>query len=141
MKPPTDEQLNEIVDDGYGLQLEGEPSWFIKAELELKEAELDALEITAEMVEDRWKKEEDYLLALIRHYKNSLEFEMEWQDEVDPVAVAAEQDHLKEAEEKHATQKKEFEEGKEKSQEAIDLKKRELAVITDVLRRSHNGHF
>jgi len=141
MKPPTEEQLNEETNDGYGLQFEGEPSRFVKIELDLKMAEIDAMEVTAEMVEDRWRKEEDHLLAMIRCYKNSLEFEMEWQDEVDPVAVAAEQVHLKEAEDKHAAQKKEYEEGKEKSQEAMELKKKELAVIADVLRRSHNGHF
>ena len=140
MRPPTEEQLNEIIDDGYGLQFEGEPSWFIKAEVDLKEAEIDALEITAEMVADRWRKEEDYLLTLIRHYKSSVEFEMEWQDEVDP-AAATEQERLKEAENNHATQKKEYEEGKEKSKEAIDLKRRELAVLRDVLRRSYVGHF
>ena len=116
-------------------------SWFIKAEVDLKEAEIDALEITAEMVADRWRKEEDYLLTLIRHYKSSVEFEMERQDEVDPAAVATEQERLKEAENNHATQKKEYEEGEEKSKEVIDLKRRELAVLRDVLRRSYVGHF
>ena len=141
MKPPTEDQLNEEVDDGYGLHLEGEPSWLIQTEIDLKEAELDALELTAEMVADRWKKEEEYLQNVVRHYELAVELEMEWQDEVDPVAVAAEQDHLKEAKEKLAKEKEEYKEGKKKSDEAIDLKKRELAVLRDVLRRSHNGHF
>jgi hypothetical protein len=35
MKPPTEEQLNEEVDDGYGLKWEGKPSWFIQAEINL----------------------------------------------------------------------------------------------------------
>ena len=39
------------------------------------------------------------------------------------------------------TEREEFEEGKKKAQEDIDHKKKELAVIADVLRRSHNGHF
>ena len=141
MKPPTEDQLNEEVDDGYGLHLEGEPSWLIQTEIDLKEAELDALELTAEMVADRWKKEEEYLQNVVRHYELAVELEMEWQDEVDPVAVAAEQDHLKEAKEKLAKEKEEYKEGKKKSDEAIDLKKRELAVLRDVLRRSHVGHF
>jgi len=141
MKPPTDEQLNEEVDDGYGLQFEGEPSWLIQTEITLKEAELDALELTAEMVEDRWEKEKKYLLSVVRHYELSLEFELDWQDEVDPVAVAREQEKLKEAKDKYDKEKEEFEEGKKKSDEAIELKKRELAVLRDVLRRSHNGHF
>jgi hypothetical protein len=83
-KPPTEDQLNEEVDDGYGLQFKGEPSWFIQAELDLKEAELDALEVTNEMTTDRWEKEEKFLLSMVRSYELSLEFELEWQDEIDP---------------------------------------------------------
>jgi hypothetical protein len=40
MKPPTEEQLNEEVDDGYGLKWEGEPSWFIQAEINHLKMEL-----------------------------------------------------------------------------------------------------
>ena len=141
MKPPTNEQLNEIVNDGYGLQLEGEPSWFVKIEFDQKQAEIDALEITQEMVADRWKKEKEFLMTVVRHYELALELEMEWMDEVDPVAVATEQDRLKEAKDKLLKEQEEYEDGKRKSEEAIRLKKRELAVIADVLRRSHNGHF
>ena len=142
MKPPTEAMLNEEVDNGYGLHLEGEPSYIVQGALDILTMELDTLEITMEMTSDRWKNEEDHLFAVIRHYKNSLEFEMEWQDEVYPVTVAAEQDHLKEAEEKLATQREfEFEEGREKMQENIDHKKRQILVVKDVLRRTHNGHF
>ena len=141
MKPPTDEQFNEIVDDGYGLQLEGEPSWFIKTELDLKEAEIDAMEVTREMVADRWKTEEKLLLVVVRHHELALEFEMDWTDEVDQDAVTREQDRLRVAKEKHAKEKGEYEDGEKKAIEAIELKKKELAVIADVLRRSYNGHF
>ena len=141
MKPPTEDQLNEIVDDGYGLQWEEEPSWFIKTELDLKQAELDALEIPVDMTTDRWEKEKKNLLSVVRHYELSLEFELDWQDEIDPVAVAREQEKLKEAKDKYDKEKEEFEEVKKKAQEDIDHKKKELAVIADVLRRSHNGHF
>ena len=140
MKPPTEDQLNEEVDDGYGLQFNGEPSWFIQAELDLKEAELDALEVTNEMTTDRWEKEEKFLLSMVRCYELSLEFELEWQDEVDPIAVAREQEKLQEARDKYDKEKKEFEEGKEKSQENIEYKKRQILVIKDALMRSHNGH-
>ena len=141
MKPPTEDQLNEEVDDGYGLQFNGEPSWFIQAELDLKEAELDALEVTNEMTTDRWEKEEKFLLSMVRCYELSLEFELEWQDEVDPIAVAREQEKLQEARDKYDKEKKEFEEGKEKSQENIEYKKRQILVIKDALMRSHNDHF
>ena len=141
MKPPTEAMLNEEVDNGSGLHLEGEPSYIVQGALDILTMELDTLEITMEMTSDRWKNEEDHLLAVIRHYNNSLEFEMEWQDEVDPVTVAAEQDHLKEAEEKLATKREEFEEGREKMQENLDHKKRQILVVKDVLRRTHNGHF
>ena len=141
MKPPTEAQLKEEVDDGYGLHLEGEPSWLIQTEIDLKEAELDALELTAEMVTDRWEKEEKYLLSMIRSYELSLEFELEWQDEVDPIAVAREQEKLQEARNKYAKEKEEYKDGKKKSDEAVGLKKRELAVLRDILRRSHVGHF
>ena len=141
MKPPTEAQLNEEIDDGYGLQWEGEPSWIIQAEIDRKNMEIDAMEVTMEMTVDRWKKEEAYLLTVIRLYENSIEFEMEWQDEVDQVAVAHEQERLQEAKNKHSTEKKEFETGEKEAKEAIELKKRELAVLQDVLRRSHTGHF
>ena len=141
MKPPTEEEINQEIDDGYGLQFEGEPSWLIQTEIDLKEAELDALELTAEMVADRWKKEEEFLQVMVRHYELTVELEMEWQDEVDPVAVAAGQDHLQKAKEKLAKEEEEYQEGKRKSDQAIDLKNRELAVLRDVLRRANNGHF
>ena len=141
MKPPTEEQLNQKVNDGYGLQWEGEPSWIIQAEIDRKNMEIDAMEVTMEMTVDRWKKEEAYLLTVIRLYENSIEFEMEWQDEVDQVAVAHEQERLQEAKNKHSKEKEEFETGEKEAKEAIELKKRELAVLQDVLRRSHTGHF
>ena len=141
MKPPTEEQLNQEVNDGYGLQWEGEPSWIIQAEIDRKNMEIDAMEVTMEMTVDRWKKEEAYLLTVIRLYENSIEFEMEWQDEVDQVAVAHEQERLQEAKNKHSKEKEEFETGEKEAKEAIELKKRELAVLQDVLRRSHTGHF
>ena len=141
MKPPTEEQLNQEVNDGYGLQWEGEPSWIIQAEIDRKNMEIDAMEVTMEMTVDRWKKEEAYLLTVIRLYENSIEFEMEWQDEVDQVAVAHEQERLQEAKNKHSKEKEEFEAGEKEAKEAIELKKRELAVLQDVLRRSHTGHF
>jgi len=141
MKPPTEEQLNEETNDGYGLQWEGEPSWLVQTEIDLKEAELDALELTAEMVADRWKKEEEFLQTIVCHYELAVELEMEWQDEVDPIALATEQEHLNEAKEKLVKEREEYEDGKKKSKEAMDLKKRELAVLRDVLRRSHIGHF
>ena len=103
--------------------------------------EIDAMEVTMEMTIDRWRKEENYLLTVIRLYENSLEFEMEWQDEVDQVAVAHEQERLQEAKSKHSKEKEEFEAGEKEAKEAIELKKRELAVLQDVLRRSHTGHF
>ena len=141
MKPPTEEQLNQEIDDGYGLQWEGEPSWVVQAEIDRKNMEIDAMEVTMEMTIDRWRKEENYLLTVIRLYENSLEFEMEWQDEVDQVAVAHEQERLQEAKSKHSKEKEEFEAGEKEAKEAIELKKRELAVLQDVLRRSHTGHF
>jgi hypothetical protein len=110
MKPPTEEQLNQEIDDGYGLQWEGEPSWVVQAEIDRKNMEIDAMEVTMEMTIDRWRKEENYLLTVIRLYENSLEFEMEWQDEVDQVAVAHEQERLQEAKSKHSKEKEEFEE-------------------------------
>jgi len=141
MKPPTEAQLNEEVDDGYGLQWEGEPSWFIKTELELLEAELDAMEMTKEMTTDRWEKEEKFLLIVVRHHELALELELEWLDEVDPAAVASEQEKLQEAKDKHEKEKKEFEEGKEKAMVAIAHKKAQIAVARDAFRRSHIGHF
>ena len=136
MRPPTEEELNEEVDDGYGLQWEGEPSWFIKAELDLLETELDALEITIEMTTDRWEKEEKFLLTVVRTRELALELELEWQDEVDEAAVAREREKLQEAKDKHEKEKKEFEEGKEKAQVAVAHKKAQIAVAKDALRRA-----
>jgi len=136
MKPPTEEQLNEEVDDGYGLQWEGEPSWLIKAELDLLETELDVLEVTIEMTADRWEKEEKYLLTVVRTRELALELELEWMDDVDEAAVAREQEKLQEAKEKHEKEKREFEEGKEKAQAEVAYKKAQIAVAKDALRRA-----
>ena len=141
MKPPTEEQLNEEVDDGYGLAYEGEPSFIIQGALDLLKMELDSLEMTAEMVEDRWIKHKTFLTTVVNHYVLSLELETEWMDEIDQAAVTHYQQQLQEAREKLVKETEEYEEGKKQSEEAIDYKKRQIAVVADVLRRSHTGHF
>ena len=141
MKPPTEEQLNEEIDDGYGLQYEGEPSAIIQSALDLLKAELDALEMTAEMVTDRWTSHKNFLVTMVRHYTLSLEMETEWLDEVDQASVTHYQQKLQEAENNLKKETEEFEEGRKNSQEAVDHKKRQMAVVADLLRRSHTGHF
>ena len=141
MKPPTEEQLNEEIDDGYGLQYEGEPSFIIQSALDLLKAELDTLEMTAEMVEDRWTKHKTFLATVVNHYVLSIELETEWMDEIDQAAVTHYQQQLQEAREKLVKETEEYEEGKRQSEEAIAYKRRQMAVVADVLRRSHTGHF
>ena len=141
MKPPTEAQLNEETDDGYGLQYEGEPSLVVQSAFDLLKMELDALEMTAEMVMDRWANHQAFLVTVVRHYTLSIELETEWVDEVDQAAVAHYQQKLQEAEDNLKKETEEFEEGREKSEEAIAYKKRQMAVVADVLRRSNNGHF
>jgi hypothetical protein len=85
MKPPTEEQLNEEVDDGYGLAYEGEPSFIIQGALDTLKMELDALEVTSEMVTDRWATHQAFLVTVVRHYTLSIEMETEWLDEVDQI--------------------------------------------------------
>jgi hypothetical protein len=114
MKPPTDEQLNEEVNDGYGLQFEEEPAWFTQAEIDKIMADIEILEITAEMTADRWAKEKDHLLVVIRCHENSLEFEMEWTDEVDQAAVALEQERLQAAKNKLQKEEEEFKAGEKR---------------------------
>jgi len=141
MKPPTEEQLNEEVDDGYGLAYEGEPSFIIQGALDTLKMELDALEVTSEMVTDRWATHQAFLVTMVRHYTLSIEMETEWMDEVDQAAVTHYQQKLHEAEENLKKETEEFEEGRRSSQEAMDHKKRQMAVVADVLRRSRTGHF
>jgi len=141
MKPPTEEQLNEEVNDGYGLQFEDEPAWFTQAEIDRIKADIEILEITAEMTADRWIKEKNHLLTLIRCHKNSLEFELEWTDEVDPAAVALEQERLQAARDKLKKEEEEFMAGEKRVKDTIDFKKNEITVLKDVLRRNHGGHF
>jgi len=141
MKPPTEEQLNEETDDGYGLQFEGEPNAIVQSALDLLKMELEALEMTAEMVEDRWSSHKIFLDTVVRHYTLSIEMETEWMDEIDQAAVTHYQQQLQEAREKLVKETEEYEEGKKQSEEAIDYKKRQIAVVADVLRRSHTGHF
>ena len=141
MKPPTEEQLNEEVDDGFGLKWEGEPNWFIQTALDHLKMELDALEMTREMVTDRWVSHQTFLANVVRHYVLSLEMETDWMDEVDQAAVDHYQQKLQEAREKLKNETEEYEEGKKRSAEAIAYKKRQIAVVADVLRRSYNGHF
>ena len=141
MKPPTEEQLNEEVDDGYGLAYEGEPSFIIQGALDTLKMELDALEVTSEMVTDRWATHQAFLVTMVRHYTLSIEMETEWMDEVDQAAVTHYQQKLHEAEENLKNETEEFEEGRKSLQEAMNHKKRQMAVVADVLRRSYTGHF
>ena len=141
MKPPTEEQLNEEVDDGYGLAYESEPSYIIQGALDFLKMELDGLEMTAEMVTDRWNSHQVFLNTVVRHYVLSIELETEWVDEVDQTAVAHYQQQLQEAREKLRKETEEYEEGKKQSEEAIAYKKRQIAVVADVLKRSATGHF
>jgi hypothetical protein len=47
MKPPTEEQLNEEVDDGYGLHTRESPPWFIQGRTRPPQGGADALEMTS----------------------------------------------------------------------------------------------
>jgi len=141
MKPPTEEQLNEEVDDGYGLQWQDKPTWLIQADLNLLQSELDALEMTYEMTTDRWNKERGWILTMIQSYINSIEFETEWTDEVDEEAVARDQLRLQEYRTKLRVETEEYEQGAAKAKEAIKYKGLQIAVAQDALKRSLNGHF
>jgi len=137
MRPPTEEEINEEVDDGYGLQYEGEPSFVIQIALDFLKAELDGLEMTAEMVADRWASQLGFLITVVRHYILSLELETEWVDEVDEAGVAHYQQKLLEARDNLQKETEEYIEGKKKSDEAIQYKKLQIAVVDDILRRSY----
>ena len=141
MRPPTEAEINEEVDDGYGLAYEGEPTHIIQGILDLLKAELDGLEMTAEMVADRWVSQLGFLNTVVRHYILSLELETEWVDEVDEAAVAHYQQQLQEVRNNLRKETEEYVEGKKKSDEAIQYKKLQMAVVADILRRSYNGHF
>lgn len=141
MKPPTAEMENEEVDDGYGLQYEGEPTFYIQGALDLLKMELDALEIKTKMFIDRWTTHQAFLDTVIRHYTLSIEIETEWVDEIDQTAITHYQQQLHEAKEKMKKETEEFEKGRKQSQKARDNKKRQMAVVADVLKRSHTNHF
>jgi len=141
MRPPTEEELNEEVDDGYGLAYEGEPTYIIQGVLDILKMELDGLEMTAEMVADRWKKDEDFTKRVIRLCLESIEFEQEWMDEPDPAVIARDQQRLQEARATLRKEKEEYEEGRKRSDKAIEHKKLQIAVVADTLRRSYTGHF
>ena len=141
MKPPTEDQLNEEVDDGYGLQWQDKPTWLIQADLNLLQSELDALEMTYEMTSDRWNKEREWILTMIQIYLNNIEFETEWMDEVDEEAVARDQLRLQEYRAKLEQETKEYEEGEVESKKAIAYKRLQIAVAEDALRHSYSGHF
>jgi hypothetical protein len=51
------------------------------------------------------------------------------------------QQKLQEAENNLKQETEEYEEGKKQSEEAVVNKKRQIAVIADVLKRSATGHF
>ena len=141
MKPPTEDQLNEEVDDGYGLQWQDKPTWLIQADLNLLQSELDALKMTYEMTSDRWNKEREWILTMIQIYLNNIEFETEWMDEVDEEAVARDQLRLQEYRAKLEQETKEYEEGEVESKKAIAYKRLQIAVAEDALRHSYNGYF
>ena len=138
MKPPTEEELNEVVDDGFALDKLEEPLWMVEANLIDRKLELENLEITLQITMDRWEHEKKKLLDDIRFRREMLEVSEVYFDD-DPDVAAHDLVLLNTAKEKYKKEEKEFEEGLKKAKDKIERKKRELAVVADI-RRRHANH-
>jgi hypothetical protein len=98
MKPPTEEQLNEEVDDGYGLQYEGEPSWSYRRD---RPPQNGARRLRGDVRDGHRQVEEGgpSWSHMVRHYNLSIELETEWHGRGGPSRRGHYQQKLKEAEE------------------------------------------
>ena len=131
MKPPTEEELNEVVDDGFALDKLKEPLWMVEANIIDRKLELENLEITLQITMDRWEHEKKILLDNIRFRREMLEVSEVYFDD-DPDVAAQDLVLLNTAKEKYKKEEKEFEEGLKKTKDKIERKKRELAVVADI---------
>ena len=140
MRPPTEDELNEEVNDGFGLSLYDEDLDIVKMDLENRNQEIFILEITLQITQDRWTLEKARLKDNIQFKKSVLEVSQVYFGD-DPDMAAQDQLSLDAAKQQLEKEEKEFEEGEKKAKEEIARKKLELAVVADVVAHRHTGHF
>ena len=138
MRPPTEEELNEEVDEGFALHMLEDPLWQVEANYVDRQLELEVLEITVQIVKDRWIQDKKKRLEEIRHRREMLTVSQEYFDDM-PEMAAQDQLALDQAEERLIKEEKEYEEGEKAARDKIERKKRELAVVADIIRR-HTNH-
>ena len=138
MRPPTEEELNEEVDKGFALHMLEDPLWQVEANYVDRQLELEVLEITVQIVKDRWIQDKKKRLEEIRHRREMLTVSQEYFDDM-PEMAAQDQLALDQAEERLIKEEKEYEEGEKAARDKIERKKRELAVVADIIRR-HTNH-
>ena len=138
MRPPTEEELNEEVDEGFALHMLEDPLWQVEANYVDRQLELEVLEITVQIVKDRWIQDKKKRLEEIRHRREMLTVSQEYFDDM-PEMAAQDQLALDQAEERLIKEEKEYEEGEKAASDKIERKKRELAVVADIIRR-HTNH-
>ena len=140
MRPPTEEELNEEVEDGFGLDLYDQDFDLVKTNLEDRKLDLFVLEVTLEITRDRWILEKGRLEADIRLKESMLTVSQEYFDDEPDMAVQ-DQHALDTAKERLRKEEEEYLEGEKKTKEQIARKKLELAVVADVVAHRHTGHF
>ena len=139
MRPPTEDELNEEVDEGFALHMLEDPLWQVEANYVDRQLELEVLEITVQIVKDRWIQDKKKRLEEIRHRREMLTVSQEYFDDMPEMAVQ-DQLALDQAKERLVKEEKEYEEGRKTAVEKINRKKLELAVVADILRRHTNHH-
>ena len=139
MRPPTEEELNEEVDEGFALHMLEDPLWIVEANHLDRQLELEVLEITLTIVDDRWAQDRKKLQDDIRYKQEMLTVSQDYFDDM-PEMAAQDQLALDQAKERLVKEEKEYEEGRKTAVEKINRKKLELAVVADILRRHTNHH-
>jgi hypothetical protein len=87
MRPPTEEELNEEVEDGFGLDLYDQDFDLVKTNLEDRKLDLFVLEVTLEITRDRWILEKGRLEADIEFKESMLTVSQEYFDDEPDMAV------------------------------------------------------
>ena len=140
MRPPTEEELIEEVEDGFGLNLYDQDLDLVKLDLDNRRQELFILEIALQITQDRWTLEMARLEKDIEFKKSVLEVSQVYFDD-EPEMATQDQLALDAAKQRLEKEKKEFKEGEEKAKAELARKKLELAVVADVVAHRHTGHF
>jgi hypothetical protein len=144
MRPPTQEEddmaNNEFMDDGFGLNFDEKDPWSIQEALDDIQRELRIEEVINNVNIQEWEdgrhRRRGHILTLVQNRLREQEitslthtFENEYKASIE----------LEEAQCQYRLDEVEYEEDKKWAEEDIALKRRKVAVLEDLIKRSLCG--